>query len=266
MAEERYTHGHHASVLRSHAWRTADNSAAYLLAHLRPGQRLLDVGCGPGTITADLAALVAPGEVVAMDNAPAVLAGAGALLAERGLANARVEQADVYGLPYGDASFDVVHAHQVLQHLGRPVAALSEMRRVCRPGGVVAARDSDYPAMAWYPADPWLDRWMEMYLRVARANGGEPAAGRRLLSWAREAGFSQVEESASAWCFATDAERRWWGGSWAERVRSSLAEQALQGGHASGADLAAMAEAWERWAASPDGCFVVPATEVLCRP
>ena len=51
-----YTHGHHESVLRSHRWRTAENSAAYLLPHLGPARTLLDVGCGPGTITADLAA------------------------------------------------------------------------------------------------------------------------------------------------------------------------------------------------------------------
>ena len=52
--DDRYTHGHHESVLRSHRWRTAANSCAYLLPHLRPDMSLLDVGCGPGTITADL--------------------------------------------------------------------------------------------------------------------------------------------------------------------------------------------------------------------
>src|SRR6266702_3009156 len=68
-----YTHGHHESVLRSHTWRTAQNSAAYLLPQLRPGMSVLDVGCGPGTITADLAALVAPGRVVALDSAQPIL-------------------------------------------------------------------------------------------------------------------------------------------------------------------------------------------------
>ena len=62
-----YTHGHHESVLRSHRWRTAENSAAYLLTYLQPGMSLLDVGCGPGTITADLAALIAPGRLVAIE-------------------------------------------------------------------------------------------------------------------------------------------------------------------------------------------------------
>jgi len=267
MATDRYTHGHHESVLRSHRWRTAENSAAYLVPRLKPGQRLLDVGCGPGTLTADLAALVLPGEIVAVDNATEVVEACRAELKGRSVANARVQEADVYELPFADASFDVVHAHQVLQHLSDPVAALVEMRRVCRPGGTVAARDSDYPAKTWYPADPGLDRWLEVYLAVARSNGAEPAAGRRLLAWARQAGFADVVASASLWCFAAQAERQWWGELWATRVTSSaLAEQAVAGGHASTEDLQVMAQAWRRWAADPDGWIIVPSGEILCSP
>ena len=73
VSQDTYTHGHHESVLRSHRWRTAQNSAAYLLPSLVPGQRLLDVGCGPGTVTIDLAARVAPGEVVGLDRAAVVV-------------------------------------------------------------------------------------------------------------------------------------------------------------------------------------------------
>src|ERR687893_252687 len=98
---ETYTHGHHDSVLRSHRWRTAENSAAY-------------------------------------------------------------------ELPFDDGAFDFVHAHQLLQHLSDPVAALREMRRVCRPGGVVAARDADYAAMTWFPASEGIDRWSSLYRRLAR--------------------------------------------------------------------------------------------------
>ncbi len=73
MAQTRYTHGHHESVLRSHSWRTAENSAGYLLAHLQPGQSLLDIGCGPGTITVDLARRLSPGRVVGVDAAAGIV-------------------------------------------------------------------------------------------------------------------------------------------------------------------------------------------------
>ena len=103
------------------------------------------------------------------------------------------------------ASFDVVHAHQVLQHVVDPVGMLREMRRVCRPGGVVAARDGDYAAFTWFPRLPELDEWQALYQRVARSNGGEPDAGRRLLSWALAAGFTDVTPTAATWLFATPA-------------------------------------------------------------
>ncbi|GII83102.1 hypothetical protein Ssi03_10920 [Sphaerisporangium siamense] len=261
-----YTHGHHASVLRSHTWRTAENSAAYLLPHLRSGMSLLDVGCGPGTITADLAAIVAPGPVTAIDAAEDVVARAGELMAERGLADVRCEVADVYRLPYADRSFDVVHAHQVLQHLADPVAALAAMRRVCAPGGIVAARDSDYATFTWYPSSPGLDEWLDLYHRLARANGGEPDAGRRLLSWARRAGFTDVTATGSSWCFATPEDRAWWSGLWAERVTSSaMAGQAIAQGLATRADLERVADAWRAWGAAEDGWFSVLHGEILCR-
>jgi len=261
-----YTHGHHDSVLRSHRWRTAANSAAHLLPSLAPGLSVLDVGCGPGTITADLAALVAPGRVTAVDQAEEVLAEARATVTARGVANVRFARADVHALDFPDASFDVVHAHQVLQHVGDPVTALREMRRVCRPGGVVAVRDADYAAMTWYPDVPGLDDWLDLYHRVARAGGGEPDAGRRLLSWAREAGFTDVTASASTWCFADGADRAWWSGLWAERtVASTYASLAVEGGHATAEELERIAAAWRFWGAREDGWFSVLHGEVLCR-
>ncbi|MEV8311584.1 methyltransferase domain-containing protein [Streptomyces flavidovirens] len=261
-----YTHGHHESVLRSHSWRTAANSAAYLLGELRPGQDILDVGCGPGTITADLAALVGPGRVTAVDAERDVLGRAREVAAERGLENVEFAVADVHALDFPDDSFDVVHAHQVLQHVGDPVRALREMRRVCRPDGLVAARDSDYAAMTWFPEVPLMDDWQQLYGRVARANGGEPDAGRRLLSWARRTGFTDVRASAATWCFATPEERAWWSGLWADRTTASgYAELAVAGGHATRDDLAAIAGAWREWGGREDAWFMVPHGEVLCR-
>jgi ubiquinone/menaquinone biosynthesis C-methylase UbiE len=261
-----YTHGHHESVLRSHRWRTAQNSAGYLLGVLKPDMRILDIGCGPGTITADLAGRVPEGTVTGIDTEPAVLAQAREAARERGLANLEFTRGDVYALDYPDGAFRVVHAHQVLQHLADPLAALREMRRVCQPGGYVAFRDADYGAMAWSPRVRGLDGWLALYRRVARANGGEPDAGRYLHSWARQAGFTDVTVSASAWAFTTPEDRTWWGGLWADRtVASSYATMAVGDGHASREDLERIADAWRTWAAEPDGWFSVPNGEVLCR-
>ncbi|MFD7924252.1 class I SAM-dependent methyltransferase [Streptomyces sp. NPDC059740] len=263
-----YTHGHHESVLRSHTWRTAANSAGYLLGSLQPHLRVLDVGCGPGTITADLAALVPDGEVVGLEHAAGVLEQARATARDRGLTNLSFAVGDVHALEYEDGSFDVTHAHQVLQHVGDPVQALREMRRVTKPGGLVAVRDSDYPAMTWFPAVEGMDAWLDLYLRVARSNGGAPDAGRHLRSWALRAGFApeQVTATASAWCYATAEERRWWSELWADRtVASSYARMAVDGGHATGEELTAVARAWREWGRQEDGWFAVLHGELLCR-
>jgi ubiquinone/menaquinone biosynthesis C-methylase UbiE len=261
-----YLHGHHESVLRSHRWRTVENSAAYLLPLLSPGTHVLDVGCGPGTITVGLATCVGQGRVVGIDAAEEVVGAAREEAVRHGQPNVSFEVGDIYHLAFDDGAFDVVHAHQVLQHLADPVAALSEMRRVCRDGGIVAARDSDYGGMFWFPEDPEMDEWRALYQRVARALDGEPDTGRRMLSWAQLAGFTEIEVSASSWCFAAPEERTWWGGLWADRLtQSSFADQAVGRGLARREDLDRLADAWRRWASSDVGWFLVPHGEVICR-
>jgi SAM-dependent methyltransferase len=261
-----YTHGHHESVLRSHRWRTAENSAAYLLPHLKSGDRVLDLGCGPGTITADLATLVTPGRVTALEVTEAALDLARAEIARRGVTSVDFAVGDVHALDFSDDSFDVVHAHQVLQHVGNPVAALREMRRVTRPGGIVAVRDSDYAAFTWFPQLPELAEWLDLYQRVARGNGGEPDAGRRLLSWAHAAGFTDVTATSSTWCFADPGDRAWWGGMWADRVLDSeLARTALATGAATIGDLRRISAGWRAWATDDDGWISLLHGELLCR-
>ncbi|KAA8970021.1 methyltransferase domain-containing protein [Mycobacterium sp.] len=262
----RYTHGYHESVLRSHRRRTAENSAGYLLPHLRQGLSLLDIGCGPATITADLAARIDPGRLTAVDISAEALDLARAEVDARNLSNVSLATADVHALEFPDDAFDVVHAHQVLQHVRDPVPALREMRRVCAPGGIVAVRDADHAGFIWYPQLPALDRWLDLYERAARANGGEPDAGRRLLSWAREAGFDDITPSGGIWCFATPEDRQWWGGMWADRiVESALARQLVDSGMATAAELTEIASAWRAWAAAADGWLAIPHGEILCR-
>lgn len=260
----RYTHGHSAAVLSAHSRRGAADSAAYLLAHLLAGMDLLDVGCGPASITADLAERVAPGRVVALDAASGALEAARATLRDRGLSEqVEVTSGDVMALPFEDASFDVVHAHQVLQHLADPVGALAEMRRVTRPGGIVAVRDAVYSAMTWFPEPAGMEQWRSVYMATARANGGEPDAGSRLLSWARAAGFADASASASTWCYATPADRAWQSQTWAQRCLTSFGPRAVELGLADRADLETMAQAWRQWGDSEDAWFVVVHGEVL---
>lgn len=259
-----YTHGHHESVLRSHSIRDIANSAEYLRPYLRTDARLLDVGAGPGSITMDFAGFVA--HVTATEIDESALSLSRGLAAERGIENIAFSIEDVHALSFADDSFDIVHAHQVLQHVVDPVQALREMRRVAAPGGVVAARDADYAGFHWFPILPELDRWLALYREAARANGGEPDAGRRLLSWARAAGFEEITATASTWCYATPEQRAWWGGMWADRIlESALARQLVDGGMATTADLHEISDAWTRWAADGDGWYLVPHGEILCR-
>ncbi|MEV6847390.1 methyltransferase domain-containing protein [Actinoplanes sp. NPDC051411] len=261
-----YTHGHHESVLRSHRWRTAENSAGYLLPHLSSGATVLDVGCGPGTITADLATLVTPARVTALEVTEPALDLARAEITRRGLTTVDFRVGDVHALDFADDTFDVVHAHQVLQHVADPVAALREMRRVAKPGGLVAVRDSDYAAFTWWPLLPELDEWLALYEKVARGNGGEPDAGRRLLSWAHAAGFTDVTATSSTWCFADPTDRDWWGGMWADRVlESDMAAQSLRTGAATQDDLQRISDGWRTWAADPDGWLSLLHSELICR-
>lgn len=261
-----YTHGHHDSVLRAHRWRTVENSAAYLLPELRPGTSVLDVGAGPGTITLDLAARVAPAPVRGVDASADVIAQADAAAAASGRDNVTFAVDDAYALDSPDDAWDVVHAHQVLQHLTRPLDALAEFRRVVAPGGVVAVREVDYEGTIWWPRVPGLDEWREVYLAVHRATSGEPDAGRRLKSWALAAGFADVRSSASLWLFETPEDREWWGGAWAERaLHSSFADNALRHGLADQAALERISAGWRAWAAAPDGWLLMPHAEILAR-
>ena len=262
MTGTTYTHGHDESVLRSHRTRTVENSAAYLIPHLNQNVDLLDIGSGPGTITADFAERVA--RVTAVEQTDVAVGITRAEIERRGVENVDLVVDDVHHLSFEDNAFDVVHAHQVLQHVVDPVAALGEMMRVCRPGGVVAVRDADYHGFIWYPELPGLDRWMTLYQAAARANGGEPDAGRRLLAWARAAGAVKIEASSSTWCFADSESRAWWGGMWADRIsNSAITTQLVTSGLGSQEDLEAVAGAWREWAGHPDGWISIPHGELL---
>ena len=262
LTGERYTHGYHPAIVGSYTRRTADNSAAFLLPRLRPDAEVLDVGSGPGTITVGLARHAA--RVVGLDMSAEMVEAASALAAREGLGNATFQVGSAYQLPFDDGSFDVVYAHQVLQHLSDPVAALAEARRVLRPGGLVAVRDSDYATMVHAPVEPAIERWLDLYHQVHAANGGECDAGRYLLSWVMEAGFVDPAVTAGTTTYADAEGRAQWGGMWAVRITDSdFADHAISGGFATRADLEEISAAFTRWTAQPNGFWAWLNGEVI---
>lgn len=251
MAEEFYTHGHDRVVVSAHATRTVADSAQFLLPRLEASARLLDFGCGPGSITVGLAEHV--DSVVGVDSSAEAIA-----IAESNAAALNVEylKASVYDLPLPDDSFDVAYGHQILQHLGDPVAALSEVRRVLKPGGLVAVRDSDFGTMTHHPRYAAIDDWLNAYRQVARANGGEPDAGRRSLEWVRSAGYVEPRGTASVWSYTTPQSRREWAELWANRILlPRFADRAQELQIADQTSLERMSVGWRRWAEEPDGWF-----------
>lgn len=260
--KDAYSHGHTPAVVGHHALRTAQDSAAFLLPRLRSGQSLLDVGCGPGSITADLAEIVHPGRVLAIDVSETAVENARATIRDRGLDNVEVEVGSVYAA--SDGQFDVVYAHQVLQHLSDPVGALRQIRTVLAPGGIVAVRDSDYAGMMWAPRPAALDRWVELYHQINEALGLQSRAGRWLPTWVSEAGLANPTVTSSTWTHATSVARATWGGAWQQRVlESSYAEHALGLGLATSQELEEISTAFGWWAEQPNAIWVVPHVEVI---
>jgi SAM-dependent methyltransferase len=204
--------------------------------------------------------------VIGLDLSRETLAAARDEAAARGLGNLRYEEGSVYQLPFPDASFDVVYAHQVLQHLREPADALREMLRVLRSGGLVAIRDVDWGTVSYWPPDPWIDRFVETHFKTWYRNGGEPRMGRRLRALFNAAAVSDLQITAAVWCYATPAETAAWGDSYAERLLTSpMGGRAVEYGYASRSDLEAMAAAFKAWAIHPDAFWAFTQVAALAR-
>lgn len=260
-----YTTDHSPAVLQTHGWRTVTNSVAYLLPYIKPHMTILDIGCGPGSITIDLARHVPQGHVTGID-VPDPLSQARDLANRAGVANIDFRIGDIHNLEFPDNSFDIVHVHQVLQHIADPIRALREMRRVVKSeGGIVAARES--AQQLWYPDNERIAKGQELRARVAHDRGGHWAPGRLIHAWAHQAGFdrTRIQKSVGTWCFSTPDERNYWGGSMRTRVTNSgFAAIAVQGGYATKEELEDIAKGWKDWVDDEDGWFVVMHGEILC--
>jgi ubiquinone/menaquinone biosynthesis C-methylase UbiE len=244
--------------------RRTGEAAVFLAPHLRPGMRLIDCGCGPGSITIDLARAVAPGTTIGIDLREDALAQGRALARERGIVNVTFQKASVYRLPYADASFDAAFACAVLQHLAHPVAALEEMRRVLKPGGVVGVVDGSSTITFRYPTSPLLEKWdglraLEREYTTGRASDALPPL-RTLL---REAGFARTRASATMSTEAgppagtLEATRRV-----AEhhvlRLRGLFGQQAVAQGWMTKEEMEEVADALVAWGETADAVYARP--------
>lgn len=152
---------------------------------------ILDVGCGPGTITAGFTRYVPSGTVTGVDISDVVISQARAHAESQGLSNIAFTTANILsdeGLPFKDGTFDVIYCHQFLIHLPDAVAALREMKRVCKsPGGMVACREGDMP-FQWYPETEGLSLWTKLMVDMVYRER-ERFYGRHMQVLARKAGL-----------------------------------------------------------------------------
>ena len=239
-------------------------AAAFLLPHLRPGTRLIDCGCGPGSITIDLAQAVTPGAVIGIDLREEALTNGRKLARDRGIANVTFQVANVYQLPFPDASFDAAFACAVLQHLADPLAALKEMRRVLKPGGVIGIVDASSTITFRYPTNPLLEAWDKLRGLEREYNTGRPSDALQLRALLREADFARTQASGN---MATEAgppagsleETRRVAQNHLIRLHGVLGELAVAQGWATRQELEQMAEALRAWGEAPDAFYARPA-------
>ncbi len=194
-----YIMGYSEAYLRILASRSAADACAYLLPHLKPGLRVLDVGCGPGSISDGLAEAIAPGELRGVDIEPSQVEMATQAAEERRLSNAKFSVADARALPFEDDSYDVVHCSDTLAYVPDTGAALNEMKRVLKPGGILACREIIMDLFMTHP-DPDPRSAAQAYAVFAdtlQADDGHPQMGKELAGHLEQAGFVDIQTSAS---------------------------------------------------------------------
>ena len=202
-ADSSYTMGYSDEFLQLLDRRNAETNAAHLLAHLKPGMRVLDLGCGPGTISMGLAKAVDPGEVHGIDMEEPQIEIARAAASAGGHRNAVFRTGDVTRLPHEDNSFDAAHCHALLMHVPDTDAVLAEVKRVLKPGGFISAREMIGSSSFSEPAfEALADAWVT-FSKLLEANGSHPEMGKELPRRFLEAGFSVVHRSASFEYFGT---------------------------------------------------------------
>lgn len=192
MTTEQYTLGYSDAAMRFLLRRKLETHGAFFIPHLASGQRVLDCGCGPGSITLGIAARTAPGHVDAIDMDASQIALARERAREAGVVNVAFREASIYALPYPDAHFDAIFSHALFEHLKDTAAAAKECLRVLKPGGAIGLATPDWEAFIVAPDTPARRAALRAYTDRQAANGGDPGTGRKLADILSAAGFAQA--------------------------------------------------------------------------
>lgn len=199
-----YTMGYSEDYLRFLSGADVEETIEFLQPYLRPGLRLLDLGCGPGQVSLHLAQVIAPGEMYGIDMEPTQVEMSRRLAAKVGASNARFEVADVAALPFEDGFFDVVNCCDVLAYIPDTSAALSEVWRVLKPGGVVHCREMIIDSCFTHPSNAALRRGWQMFADLMLSDDGHPQMGREIYARLGEAGFTALRASVTVETYAGD--------------------------------------------------------------
>ena len=227
---------------------TAQSHAAHLLPHLRPGHRVLDFGCGLGTISAGLAAAVEPGELHGVDVDEMRVRLARTVAASQGHENATFHVGDVTALPFEDEFFDVAHGHDVLMWVPDTDAALAEVKRVLKPGGLIACREMICGSCFLHPDYSILRQPWDMFEEVLTVDGGHPQMGKELKARLDAAGFENASITAGFQMYSTPSEIEFVHGI-AQRwlLSPDTTEKAIGYGASTGEVIESFEPAYERW-------------------
>ncbi len=193
---ERYGLGYGQAALQFVSRRTLDSHGAFFIPYLASGMQVLDVGCGPGTITLGIAGRVLPGAAIGVDISESQVELARAAARDRGVTNARFQVSSAYALPFADGWFDAVFSHALLEHLSDVPRALREFLRVLKPAGVLGVCTPDWGGFLVSPWPPAVRDALRAYTGIQGRNGGDPEVGHKLLGYLGDAGFAGVTAQA----------------------------------------------------------------------
>lgn len=251
--QEKYTPGYSSNATNFMSKRILDTHGAFFKPYLRPGMKLLDCGCGPGTIALGLAKAIFPGMLTGIDREVSQIQIATESAFTQGVSNAEFLQANIYALPFADNSFDAIFSHALFEHLQEPTQALREMWRVLKPGGVVGVRSPDWGGFLIAPSTPELEKAFSYYKWLQQQNSGNPNVGRELRALLRQSGFTNIKASACYQDYEPLSEITEY---LAVRIEASAkVDEAVEKGWTDERSLTAMSEALRKWSQHPDAFF-----------